>query len=79
MSDKRDPNKIGMVFYLDKEIKKRAQEILKKRGITFTQFMNVSVYKLIEMEENEIIETIKKYDGRTKAGKARIKNTQKKF
>lgn len=79
MPDKRDPNKVGMVFYLDKEIKKLAQEILKKRGITFTQFMNVAVYKLIEMEENEIIETIKKYDGRTKAGKARIKNTQKKF
>jgi hypothetical protein len=77
MPDKRDPNKVGLVFYLDRDVKRKAQEILKKKQITFTQFINVAVYKLIEMEDNEIIKTLESYDCRTKKGKTRI-NSQKK-
>lgn len=78
MPNKRDPNKTHINFYIDKRVKEVVQEILSEQGMSLTEYLNVAIYNLSETKENEIIEILKKFDGRTKAGKKRIVEENKK-
>lgn len=78
MPDQRDKTKAPFTFYIDRDVKENAKEILAKRGSTLTEYLVIAIYKLIEKNDNEILEiteilqTLKERDTRTKAGKARI-------
>lgn len=77
MANQRDKSKVGLVFYIDRDIKQKAQAELKKKGITFTQFINFAIYKLIDLNDNEIIDQLKYYDKRTKEGRAKSRAEKK--
>lgn len=71
MPNKRDKSKSAVIFYLDRDVKKIAQEILKKKNSTLTEYLNVAIYELLEKRQNEILQILKEFDGRTKAGRSR--------
>ncbi len=83
MPNQRDKTKAPFTFYIDKDVKKNVQDILSKRGTTLTEYLIVSIYKLIDKDDNKILETIemfktlKERDTRTKAGRARISSQKK--
>lgn len=73
MPNKRDPNKVKLSFYVPRRLKDEAKEVLDEIGSTFTEFFTYQIYKLTKDKIDEIKTEMAKLDGRTKAGKARIK------
>lgn len=71
MPNKRDKSKAAVLFYIDKNVKRIAKEILEKKGLTLTEYLNVSIYELLDKRENEILQILGEFDARTKAGRAR--------
>lgn len=78
MANQRDPNKERVVFYADKEMKKLAMEYLESIGSNLSEYFNVKLYQLLQKENYEIEREMLKLDGRTKAGKTRIKESKNK-
>ena len=76
MPNKRDPNKVSIGVYVDREVRDLIKEILEDKGVTLTDFIYAQFLKLLNKEEDELIKAIKKHDGRTKAGKAK-KNSKR--
>ena len=71
MPNKRSPNKVYIGIFIDKDIKGRLQEILKKQGSTITEYFYIKALELLENDKNEIIEKLREFDGRTTQGKAK--------
>ena len=76
MPNKRDPNKVMVGVYIDRESKKMVMEILKEKGSNLTEFFYAKILELLETKADAILDKIHENDGRTKAGK--IKQQRKK-
>lgn len=76
MPNKRDSSKSSIMFYIDRSVKQMAQTILEENGLTLTEYLTVSIYELIYNDRNEKIKMLNEMDGRTKKGKARIRNSK---
>lgn len=79
MANKRDPKKEKITFFAYADLKKEAMEILKEMDSNLTEYLNYQIYKLVKDNLDEIKKEMAQLDGKTKSGKARIKNTQKRF
>ena len=73
MPNKRDPNKVKLSFYVPRQLKDEAKEVLEEIGTNFTEFFTYQIYKLTKDKIDEIKTEMRQLDGRTKEGKARIK------
>jgi antitoxin component of RelBE/YafQ-DinJ toxin-antitoxin module len=71
MADRRDPNKVLVSCYIDKELRDMTKEALSKIGITFTDFVCIKILELLNESADEIIQKLKEQDGRTTQGKAK--------
>lgn len=69
MPNKRDPNKVSIGCYVDREVRDIVKEILEEKGITLTEYMYAQLLKLLNKEEDEIIKSLEKFDGRRKEAK----------
>lgn len=70
MPNRRDPNKVMIGVYVDREVRDLMKEILEEKGVNITDFFYAQILKLLNKEENELIKAIKRRDGRTKEAKA---------
>lgn len=70
MANQRDPNKVMIGIYIDREVRDEVKSILESQGVTLTDFIYAKFLQLLKKEENELIKEIKKRDGRTKEAKA---------
>lgn len=77
MPNKRDPNKSLLNFYIDKNVKAQAISLLEAEGLTLTEYLTAAIYELIYNDRNEKIKMLNEMDGRTKKGKARLRNSKK--
>ena len=66
MPNKRDPNKISIGIYIDRDTLDAVKEVLASHGITMTDFIIAQFYKLLKKEEDEILKKLELRDGRTK-------------
>jgi antitoxin component of RelBE/YafQ-DinJ toxin-antitoxin module len=66
MPNKRDPNKVSIGIYIDRDTRDLVKEILNEKGLTLTDYIHIQLLKLLKKEEDDIIKTIKKSDGRRK-------------
>ena len=57
--------------YVEQETRDLIKEILSERGVTITDFIVAQFYKLLNNEENEILEKLEMRDGRTKKARAK--------
>lgn len=71
MPNKRDPNKVLVSCYIDKELRDMAKAALRKNGISFTDFVCVKILELLNESVDEILQKLKQQDGRTTQGKAK--------
>ena len=71
MPNKRDPNKVLVSCYIDKELRDMAKTALSKNGITFTDFVCIKILELLNESADEVIKKLKEHDGRTTQGKAK--------
>lgn len=72
MPNKRDPNKVMVGVYIDREMKKLAMEILREKGSNLSEFFYAKILELLETKADAILEKIHENDGRTKAGKLKL-------
>ncbi len=70
MADQRSKTKVMIGVYVEAETRDLIKEILSERGVTITDFIVAQFYKLLNNEENEILEKLQMRDGRTKKAKA---------
>ena len=70
MADQRSKTKVMIGVYVEEETRDLIKEILSERGVTITDFIVAQFYKLLNNEENEILEKLQMRDGRTKKAKA---------
>jgi antitoxin component of RelBE/YafQ-DinJ toxin-antitoxin module len=66
MPNKRDPNKVSIGIYIDRDTRDLVKEILNEKGLTLTDYIHIQLLKLLKKEEDDIIKTIEKSDGRRK-------------
>lgn len=59
MPNKRDPNKVMIGVYVDKDVRDTIKEILDTQKVTITDFIYAQFLKLIKKEEYELIEELK--------------------
>lgn len=71
MPNQRDPNKVHVGCYVDKDIRDMIKVILAEQGITTTDYIYYNLLKLLNKSADEILKELKQKDGRTLAGKAR--------
>ena len=71
MPNKRDPNKVLVSCYVDKELRDMAKVALRKNGITFTDFVCIKILELLNESADDVIAKLKEQDGRTIEGKAK--------
>lgn len=71
MPNKRDPNKVSIGIYIDREVRDLLKELLAEKGITLTEFIYAKCLEFLDKEEDEIIDELKKFDGRRKEAKAK--------
>lgn len=76
MPNKRDPNKVMIGVYIDREVKAYLMEILKEKGSNLTEFFYAKILELLKTKADAILEKIHENDGRTRAGK--LKRQRKK-
>jgi hypothetical protein len=76
MPNKRDPNKVMVGVYIDRESKEMVMEILREKGSNLSEFFYAKILELLETKADAILEKIHENDGRTKAGK--LKRQRKK-
>jgi hypothetical protein len=69
MPNKRDPNKVMVGVYIDRESKEMVMELLREKGSNLSEFFYVKILELLETKADAILEKIHENDGRTKAGK----------
>ena len=51
--------------------------MLEAEGLTLTEYLTAAIYELIYNDRNEKIKMLNEMDGRTKKGKARLRNSKK--
>ena len=78
MANRRDPNKVMIGVYVDREVRDAVKSLLESKGVTITDFIYAQFLKLFNKKENELIEELKKRDGRTKEARARKNSSRKK-
>lgn len=66
MPNKRDPNKVSIGIYIDRDTRDLVKEILAEKGLTLTDYIYAQLLKLLNKEENEIVDVLEKFDGRKK-------------
>jgi len=66
MPNKRDPNKVSIGIYIDRDTRDLVKEILAEKGLTLTDYIYAQLLKLLNKEENEIVNVLEKFDGRKK-------------
>lgn len=69
--DRRDPNKVLVSCYIDEELRDMMKAALAKIGISFTDFVCIKIFELLNESADEIIQKLKEQDGRTTQGKAK--------
>jgi len=77
--DRRDPNKVLVSCYIDKELRDMMKLALSKIGISFTDFVCIKIFELLNESADEIIQKLKEQDGRTTQGKAKRNRNANKF
>lgn len=70
-NDRRDPNKVLVSCYIDKKLRDMMKDALAKIGISFTDFVCIKIFELLNESADEIIQKLKEQDGRTTQGKAK--------
>lgn len=78
MANRRDPNKVMIGVYVDREVRDAVKSLLESKGVTITDFIYAQFLKLFNKKENELIEELKKRDGRTKEARAQKNSCRKK-
>ena len=79
MPNKRDPNKVSIGIYIDRDTRDLVKEILAEKGLTLTDYLYAQLLKLLNKEENEIVDVLEKFDGRKKGSAlAETKKNRKK-
>ena len=76
MPNKRDPNKAFVGFFINKNEKKQAMDILQANGSNLSEFFCVKILELLGTKADEIIDKIHANDGRTRAGKQRMRKSK---
>ena len=76
MPNKRDPNKVMVGVYIDREAKEMVMEILREKGSNLSEFFCVKILELLGTKADEIIDKIHANDGRTRAGKQRMRKSK---
>ena len=66
MPNKRDPNKVSIGIYIDRDTRDAVKEVLASHGITMTDFIVAQFYKLLKKEEDEILKKLELRGGRKK-------------
>lgn len=74
MPNKRDPDKAPVNFYINRNVKEQAMELLQQENLTLTEYLTAAIYELIQNDKNEKIRMLNEMDGRTRKGKARLRN-----
>ena len=46
--DKRDPNKVRLSIFIQKELKDELYQYLESKGITYSEFLLMNIYKKLE-------------------------------
>lgn len=66
MPNKRDPDKVSIGIYIDRDTRDLVKEILKEKGLTLTDYIYAQLLKLLKKENDEITIALEKFDGRKK-------------
>lgn len=76
MPNKRDPDKVLMSCYVERDLRDMMRKALKECGISFTDFVLSKMMEFLSYGADEILRGIKSQDARTIEGKAK-RNRQK--
>ncbi len=69
MPNKRDPNKVLMSCYVERDLRDMMRKALKECGISFTDFVLSKMMEFLNYGADEILRGIKSQDARTVEGK----------
>lgn len=59
MPNKRDPNKVSVGVYIDREIRDMVREALAKKGLTLTEYVYAALLELLNGKADEFIKSYK--------------------